>query len=157
MEGRKFAVVAATSAHAVAVAARARQSDVDELWASNKLTPSAALDYGLRVSPALTLLMDDEPVCIFGITPLSAITGLGAPWMVGTDKLDTCARWFIRHCKNDLGAFFSEWSRLVNLVDARNTKAIRWLRWLGFSVLPAVSYGPFNLPFHPFIMEVGHV
>lgn len=157
MEARKFSVVATTVEHAEKVAAQARPSDIEELWASNKTSPREAIDFGLRTSTPLTLLMDEEPVCIFGITPLCALSGFGAPWMVGTDRLDTCARWFIRHCKNDLGAFFSEWSRLANLVDARNTKAIRWLRWLGFTILPAVNYGPFNLPFHPFVMEVDHV
>ncbi len=39
---------------------------------------------------------------------------------------------------------------LRNHVDARNSQAIRWLGWLGFTLKPAVPYGVARLPFHPF-------
>ena len=39
---------------------------------------------------------------------------------------------------------------LTNYADARNTTAIRWLRWLGFNILPAIPFGLDGLPFHPF-------
>ncbi|KKL18923.1 hypothetical protein LCGC14_2470690, partial [marine sediment metagenome] len=31
--------------------------------------------------------------------------------------------------------------------------AVRWLRWLGLEVLPALPLGVEQLPFHPFRME----
>ena len=41
---------------------------------------------------------------------------------------------------------------MFNYVDARHTDAIRWLKWLGFTLHPATPYGPFDLPFHKFTM-----
>jgi hypothetical protein len=42
---------------------------------------------------------------------------------------------------------------LENVVDARNTKSIRWLRRMGFEVLPAAPLGVEGRPFHLFVME----
>ena len=38
-------------------------------------------------------------------------------------------------------------------VDARNARAIRWLRWLGFRIHPAEAHGIQGLPFHRFEMR----
>lgn len=157
MEARKFHIAMASPELLEQVAQHARQADVDELWASAKMTPIEALTSGHKWSTTFVLLVEDTAVCAFGVVPISALSGIGAPWMVGTTLLDSCAVPFIRHCRTDLKAFFAQWSRLYNVVDARNMKAIRWLKWLGFEVLPATPYGPFGLPFHPFIMEVHHV
>ena len=43
--------------------------------------------------------------------------------------------------------------RLTNHVDVRNALAIRWLRWLGFTLDPAAPAGPFGFMFHHFWME----
>jgi len=45
------------------------------------------------------------------------------------------------------------YSHLENWVDARNTKAINWLRWLGFTVHDPVPFGVAGLPFHRFDMR----
>lgn len=157
MAGREFRVVDATPSLLAAIAENVRAADVDELWASVKLTPYEAMVNGSKWSTAFVLLVDGSPVCAFGVVPYSVLTKFGAPWMVGTNDLDRCAVDFIRHCKTDLVGFFGEWDRLLNVVDARNAKAVRWLKWLGFTVFPAMPYGPFALPFHPFTMEVNHV
>lgn len=157
MEAREFYITMATPALLEDVAQHARQADIDELWASALLTPHEALLSGHKWSTTFVLMLHEQPVCAFGVVPISALSGLGAPWMVGTTRLDACASGFIRHCKSDLSAFFGQWHKLYNVVDARNTKAIRWLKWLGFEVQPVKSYGPFGLPFHPFVMEVHHV
>ena len=36
--------------------------------------------------------------------------------------------------------------------DVRNTVAIRWLEWLGFTFGEPVGYGPLGMPFKPFCM-----
>jgi hypothetical protein len=38
----------------------------------------------------------------------------------------------------------------VNLVHARNERAVRWLRWLGATIDPAVSWGLAGEKFMPF-------
>ena len=150
---RKFQVVTGTPELLRVVADNVRMADVEELWASDKITPSDALQNASKWSTTFVALADDVPICAFGVVPYSILGSFGAPWMVGTNALDGCAKDFIRHCKTDLKGFFGEWERLYNVVDARNTKAIRWLAWLGFQIQPAVPYGPFKMMFHPFTME----
>lgn len=157
MAVRELQVVMANPELLAKVAEMARRADVDELWATAMMTPAEALAVGLKLSTTFVALADGAPLCAFGITPVSILSGSGCPWMVSTYALDNCAADFIRHCKHDLQSFFGEWQLLYNLVDARNVRAIRWLKWLGFKVLPPIPYGPFKLPFHPFVMEVHHV
>lgn len=157
MADRRFQVVDATPELMAAVAADVRQADVDELWAAAKMTPEEALRQGSKWSSAFVALDEGRPICAFGVVPYSVLTKFGAPWMVGTNALDRSSRQFIRQCRTDLSGFFGEWDKLLNVVDARNTTAIRWLKWLGFTVFPAVPYGPLGMPFHLFLMEVDHV
>lgn len=157
MEERDLRVVMATPELLNEVAANARQEDIDELWASNTVTPEEAMSMGSKYGTTFVLMCEDKALCAFGIVPFSVLSAVGAPWMVGTKDLEQHARPFIRKCRRELGVYFSEWSRLFNFVDARNVKSIRWLRWLGFKILPPMPYGPFKMPFHPFIMEDSHV
>lgn len=135
------------------VASRPRSADVEELWAAGRLTPLEAVQMGQRFGEAYIGMVDGEPVCAFGVTPISALSGLGAPWMVGSTALDAHFRGFLRGCGPVVRAMLSQWPRLVNYVDARNLRAVKWLKWLGFSILPPVPYGHDGLPFHPFIKE----
>lgn len=157
MEGPRFQVVDATPELLSLVGQSARQADIDEIWAAVRMTPEEAMQRGSQWSDVFVALVDGVPLCAFGVVSYSTLTRFGAPWMVGTTALDAHAKGFIRHCKHDLSAFFGEWDKLFNLVDARNTKAIRWLKWLGFTVLPPMPYGASGLPFHPFLMEIHHV
>ena len=43
---------------------------------------------------------------------------------------------------------------LVNWVDDRNTCAIRWLKWMGFTIHEPEPYGVANLPFRRFDMKM---
>jgi len=154
---RRIDILPATPELLAAVAINTREADIAELWAAGRMTPEQALDMGDRFSNALVAVVDGEPICAFGVTPISAATGLGAPWLVGTTRLDRYATMFIRRCRPSLQAVLGDWLNLVNYVDARNARAIRWLSWLGFTIHPTIPYGPFNLPFHPFTLEGHHV
>ena len=77
--------------------------------------------------------------------------------MVGTDAIDRHAFAFIKGSRSAIRTLFAQWGRLYNLVDARNTRAVRWLRFLGFTIEKPIPYGVENLPFHPFHLEVSHV
>ena len=139
------------------IASRPRQADVDELWAAGRLTPDEAMRMGLRFGDTHVGIVDGEPVCAFGVTPISSLTGLGAPWMVGSTALDAHFRGFLRGCGPVVEAMLERWPCLVNYVDARNQRAVKWLKWLGFSILPPEPYGVDGLLFHPFIKEASHV
>jgi hypothetical protein len=42
---------------------------------------------------------------------------------------------------------------LINVVDARNTKSVAYLKRCGFTLLEAIPAGPQKMPFYPFFME----
>ena len=151
----------AQAAHIPAIAAKARQSDIDELWAHGRHTPQQCMETGLRLSVSpMTGLVDDEPVCMFGATPYSILAGQGVAWMVGTTDLDRISvqKALLRHSRAGLDHLQRQFPLLFNSVDARNHAAIRWLTWLGFTFCDPVPVGPDRIPFIPFYrVRAGHV
>lgn len=151
-------IVPAEASHVQAMAGRFRQADVDELWASSHSTPEECCLGGMAVSPLCwTAFFDGIPVAMFGVAPAVLLGGYGLPWMVGTVELDRHAYTIMRHCRGPLGRMLGAFGHLVNFVDARNTKAIRWLKRLGFQFGPAQPHGVEGLPFYRFVMRSSHV
>ena len=135
-----------------------RQADIDELMASSGESPEECMYKGLCVSTHCWVgLIDDVPICLFGVSPRSLLTGQGHPWMIGTNKIDKNVRKFARHSHDVIAKMRESYKYLDNWVDARNAKAIRWLKVLGFTIEPAVSYGIEGRPFHHFFMGVRDV
>lgn len=152
-----YAIIPATREHIESMAARARKADVDELLAAAGKTPAQAMEDGLRISlEAWVGTADGEPFCMFGLASPALLAGSGVPWMVGTVDLDRHAKVFLRHCR-PVVAHWAESFDLWNYVDARNTRAVRWLRWLGFTIHPSEPHGLQGLPFHRFDMRCSHV
>lgn len=146
-------VVTATEAHIAELAADARACDVDELWASHRATPAECMRIGLRYSDeVLTGIVNGTPVCMFGVTPRTLLAGGGIPWMVAANSIRGHSITFLRRCRPVVKLWAAAYGRLENYVDARNTTAIRWLRWIGFTVYDAVPMGPDARPFHRFDM-----
>ena len=139
------------------IAASLRAADAVELWASNRTTGTECMAFGMRYSDrAWTGTVDGVPVAMFGAVPSSMLGRIGVPWMVGTTALDRlrAQKALLRESKPALSGMISRYDTLANVVDARNGAAIRWLRWIGFDVLPdPMPYGPDRLPFHPFILR----
>lgn len=139
--------------HIPQIAAHARAADVAEVKASSGATIEQALREGLRVSTkAYTAMLDGEPVAMFGVNPYSAMTGVGIAWMLGTATLDTAKgrRALVKVAAPVLAHLRDLYpGMLFNAVDARNARAIRFLKWAGFTIMPAVG----ATPFHPFYIQ----
>jgi hypothetical protein len=131
-----------------------RQADVDEVAASGK-EPYLALADSLNSSiMAWTGLVDDEPVCVFGVAPLDILSGIGSPWLLGTGFLPRYAMTFLRMNKAYVQKMSELFPHLENYVDARNKLSIRWLKWLGFQFdAQPVPYGIWGTPFYRFWMK----
>lgn len=143
------AIRPATADDMAAILADVRQADVDEMAALGT-TPEAAMRSGLRISNwVATGLVDDVPVCMFGVAPANALGGIGAPWMLSANGLTKARRPFIEACRPVIAEMLRDYPRLCNVVDVRNTVAIRWLKWLGFefNVSPAPLNGQLFLIF----------
>lgn len=148
------AVVPVEDWHIAALVADMRQADIDEVTAATGgdlgqiVRDSVAASVGPR-----TALIDGEVACIFGVAPLAGLLGdVGAPWMLGTTVLDRHPGALMRRCRGYVAEMAARYPRLVNFVDVRNTRSVRWLKRLGFVFHPAAPYGAAGLPFHRFEM-----
>lgn len=136
-----------------------RLADREEIWASSMQSPERVMQRGLVISDfALTGFVDETPVLMWGVVIQSFIGSVGTPWMVGTEHLDKVAIPFLRRCRAPVMALFENYDKLQNHVDARNVKAIQWLKWLGFKFeAEPRPYGYLSLPFYKFWMEKDNV
>ena len=154
----KITVRAARLEDALVVAANMREADRREVWASSHSTPERAIRESLRVSTASWVgYYDDRPVCVFGVSPLNMVAGIGSPWLLGTDDLAERPAGFLRRCRPYVRKMLGVYPILVNHVDDRNEVSKRWLRWLGFTLCEPEPHGPDRVSFRPFRLEVPHV
>lgn len=145
-------IIPATLDHARLIAKHVRESDRQELWAAYLSEPLEVIKRSIELSQwSLTGVVDDTPICIFGVV-VDEFTGVGRPWMIGTESLDEHAGVFLRHCRGVVRKMRQSARFLVNHVDARNTRAIEWLQWLGFRLDEPLPWGPLGIMFRRFTM-----
>ena len=133
------------------IASQVRDADRDE-FAALLTTAEQVMSGGLQVSShAWTGLIDDVPVCMFGVAPVGfLLPEQGRPWMVGTTQLDDHAILFLRRCRGQVKVMLDAYPYLINYVATFNIKAIAWLQWLGFTVdFTPRLYGA-DVPFYRF-------
>ena len=134
------------------VARLMRPADRDEAWACTLAKPLEAIHTSMAASQMTwSGMVDNIPIFISGVAA-SPHGPHGVPWMLGTPEIEDNAVNFLRISRPLLTQMLGQFDCLINRVDARNHTSIRWLQWLGFHIHPAIPYGPFNLPFHPFVM-----
>lgn len=107
----------------------------------------------LRSTKAWTWTADGEPIAIFGVAPVALLGGIGAPWLLGTDRVPRFPRVLVREGRRYVAEMLGLFPHLVNYVDARNVVSVRWLARLGFKVHEPQPYGAAGLPFHRFEMR----
>lgn len=133
-----------------AMAPLMRGADRDECAAHGVLPLDALLTGVDTATAAYTLEHDGRPFAIYGVGPLSR-PGWGAPWMLGTDAIKDNWVWFLRQTPEMVRSVHAAYPHLYNLVDARNTVHIRWLKWAGFDFgVVTIPAGPRSLPFYQF-------
>jgi hypothetical protein len=149
----KLWIAEARGTHIPAIAANARQADRDEMEAFAGLSVKEALEVSLANSTrAWTVFVGDEAACMCGVTPMPL--RVGRPWMIGTNVIDKYQLPLLRACRPVVQEMRQGFTLLENFVDARNTRALRWLKWLGFEVdVFAVPAGVSGMPFYRFEME----
>jgi hypothetical protein len=144
----RYEVIAARREHVEAIARAVRQADCNECWAAGAVTVRTALDLSLDgAALARTWLVDGAPAALGGIT---GGTEAATIWLITTDLVDRNRRAFLQHSLAEFAAVKDRYELLYNFVDARNRRAIAWLKWLGFTVDPPKPYGPFGKPFYFF-------
>lgn len=80
------------------------------------------------------LLIDGEPAAVFGLQVTDFIGGVAYPWILTTDAIETNRIGYARFMRRQLERAFDMVTMLENVVDARYTRAIKLLEWLGFTL-----------------------
>lgn len=146
-------LVPATVRHAEALACVMREEDVVEVYASDALSPiDAALQSLERSEEAVTLLVDGEVAAMWGLCSKDMPAGIACIWLFTGEAVTKHPRHFLE--KFDMRPFLARYPVLLNAIDARHKKALRWAGWLGCEILPAIPYGRHGLPFHPVVLTV---
>lgn len=131
-----------------------RQADIDEITEALGIPMQDALHEAITGSlNAKKIVVDGLIVAVFGDAVYSILGSVGVPWLISTTHVEKHARAFLKVCKPEVQGMLTRHHHLMNYVDARNTSAIRWLKWLGFTFGPAVPYGARRFPFHPFTLN----
>ena len=89
-----------------------------------------------------------HPLAVYGIVQPSAMDPMyGVPWLVGTRYLTARPKQFLRETVAQMAIWRTRYTVMSNMVDARYAQAIRWLRWLGFSIGAPMATGLHGAPF----------
>lgn len=140
------------------VSKNAREADRQEVLAASGEDVKTILEKGVRFSTACwTLIVEDEPVAIGGVTALNLLAGEGIPWILGTDAVLKHPLSFMKASRKYLAEVLRYYSYLVNYVDVRNEMAIKYLTRMGFEILEPAPFGKEGLPFRKFEMRIDHV
>lgn len=147
-------IVTAELSHALSLAGRLKAADVAEIKATSGDTPEDALVLSLALSPtAYTWLHNDEPVAMFGVSPMEHRPGVGIPWLLTSPEALKHSTFLLRNSAPYVREFLRDYPYLENHVDCRNTASIQWLAWLGFAMCEVRPfYGAQRLPFIRFAM-----
>lgn len=136
------------------VATLMRDADKAEALAMAGVGPAEAVRRSAALShETLAGRVDDETVCIFGLGVGCLLTGVGRPWLLGTDLVERHAVRFLRRNRVIIDRWLDQCEHLENWVDARHRRSITWLAWLGFEIYAAQPFGPYQKLFHRFDMR----
>lgn len=102
---------------------------------------------------ALTAFVEGEGIAaIFGVAPVSGYPKLGQVWCVGSDLIEHHKREFLTLSREWLEAANRRYPVLGNVIDARNEVSLRWLQWMGFSLVGKIDrFGVEQRPFIEFV------
>lgn len=137
------------------VALNLRAADFDEVFAETGESPHLDIEEAVLFSLKKWVILNknNEAVAVLGVRPLTQFSKIGIPWLLGTDGLDKMKRFFVSVSKPIIENMKEGFDFLINHVDARYTKAVRWLSWCGFTIEEERPHGALGLPFHKFYME----
>lgn len=110
-----------------------RQADIDEIKASTGHDPVGALLRSVNISERVWVVVHKGKIeGVFGVAPSGTF---GVPWFVATDKFSEFRYTFAKESKSLVKEILSGYEALGNFVDSRHEESIRWLRWLGFTIM----------------------
>lgn len=152
-------VRAATGQDVRDMAPRLRIADKAEIVACTGEPALYALGRGFANSEKCwTAEYRGRPAAMFGVVPTisdGSTPVVGTIWLLGTDDINLFGYRFLTESKTWLARLEEGYDVVGNVVDARNLKHIKWLKWLGFKFVRTIpQHGIHRLPFHEFVKIV---
>jgi len=130
-----------------------READVQEVWASDNLTPEEAIVSSFKASTICCTIENGQPIAMFGVVPKGLVGKSGTIWMLATDAIEKIKYKFLKYNRKFIGGILEQYPYLHNFVDARNQRSINWLRFCGAEIDPPEPYGAERQPFCYFSFE----
>ena len=90
---------------------------------------------------AWTILSDECVVGIFGIRRYSLLSDKGAPWLLTTTRIKEHVKTLLPLTKIALSYWLNRYTVLENYVPESYKASLRWLKWAGFTIHPAIPIG----------------
>jgi len=121
---------------------RLRPWDMVECFAGANLDPVTMLmrPFSDGFGPLTWTLEDSgEPIAMGGLYPFPHDPG-AAIWLLGTEGLDRGGLALLALSRPWVAWALESYSPLCNMVPARAEGTIRWLRWVGFDIDPAIVH-----------------
>ena len=146
-----------TPEHLDAISKNARKADDFECYFINGEPFIDTLKDALRVSRRTTTwLHNGTPAAVYGVSSIDRDRGV--PWLLGSKLMDSFLEpgsirnqsRFMKQSRWVLGGWQEMYRHLENYVWQENSKAVAWLRALGFEVHDPRPFGKFREPFHKF-------
>ena len=147
----------ATPEDAHRLAPKVRKADIDEIKASNNITPLGGLLYPftkLRHKTFSILGTKEEGVIgMFGVIPCET-KDFGIAWLLSSDELINHTIQFLRECPKWVEEMGQDYKYLYNYIDERNIVAIKWLEFLKFKHIETLPYGYEKRKFKLMLKEI---
>ena len=142
-----------------ALAPKIKQEDIDEIKASDNVTPLEGLTAPFKIKGHKTYSMigtkEEGIIGMFGTVPSLDNPTYGIIWMLGSDEIKNHTKQFLKECPTWIAEASKDYKYVFNFIDIRNQTSRVWLRWLGFKEIRLVNnYGYGKLPFIQFMKEI---
>ena len=134
-----------------------REEDLNELQVATSRSPQNTLFIGhILGKPCKTIIGDTGNVIgMYGVSPmpneLCNSQRLGVIWCLTTPELFKIKKQFMKHCRNEIKAICKNYDKVINYVSPQNTKHIRWIKAMGFTIAKKPTpFGEFHNLFYYF-------
>lgn len=132
-----------------------RPDDIQELNAASVLDHYSLIEKSVEQSViSFSIFINEELAAIGGVCTTNILADCGCPWLLGTIVLDKHKTIVLKEAPQALSLMKIYNKKLENYVDARNKRAIRVLKWLGFNIEQPVLHGPNQMLFCRFTMGI---
>lgn len=131
----------ATLEHAEAMAPLMRAEDLAEIQACGYPDALTALREGVQISRyAWAATFDGEVGALFGVVAEEG--GIDRIWFLTAQAFARHPMAFARVARSVMVDLLAHSAQLMNYIDCRYSAAMRWAKWLGFTIEEPKPYGP---------------